>query len=383
MLFLAIRMLVGDKLKYFGLLAGMAFAAMMIAQQSSIFSGLSAQTGTSIRELSAIDLWVMDDQVRFSEDSKPMSDTAISRVRGVEGVAWAVPYFKGWLRCRLPDGTRLQVIIVGLDDATLVGGPPNMVDGTLLDLRRDPGVIMDIRDADTKLKLERAGGQPLKVGDRISINDNDAEIVGTYRGSPSFFWDPTLYTTYSRAIRFAPRERNLLSFILVKVKDGEDPAEVARRIEATTPYIARTGPEFEKVTAQYILKQTGILVNFGMAVGLGFVIGLLVTGQTFFNFTLDNLRHFAALKAMGTSTPTLIGMVMVQVLVVTALSFGIGVGVAAALGLVIQKTDLAFMMRWEILALTGVAMLLTGLAAAMLSLWKVLRLEPGVVFKGS
>ncbi len=382
MMRLAVKMLMGDRLKYLGLLLGTAFAAMMIAQQGSIFAGLSSQTGTFIREIGDVDLWVMDPQVRFSEDAIALPETAAQRIRGVEGVQWAAPLYKGFLRCQLPDGTRTSLILVGLDDSTLVGGPTVMTNGTLMDLRRDPGILIDERDTNSKLALKHAGNRPIRVGDRLSIHDNDAEIVGTYRGSPSFFWDPVVYTTYSRALRFAPKDRNLMSFVLVKCKSAADVARVKHRIEASTPYIARTGPEFEAVTRSYILKSTGILINFGLAVGLGFIIGLIVTGQTFFNFTLDNLRHFAALKAMGVSAATLVRMVLVQVLSVTWIGFGLGMGVAALMGIYITKTDLAFLMRWEVVAFTGIAMLVVGVTAALVSLTKVLRLEPGIVFKG-
>ena len=381
MMRLAIKMLVGDRLKYLGLLLGMAFAAMMISQQASIFSGLSAQTGTFIREIGDVDLWVMDPQVRFSEDGIALPETAAQRVRGIEGVQWAAPIYKGFLRCQLADGTRTSLILIGIDDATLVGAPHTMAEGSVLDLRRDPGILIDERDTGSKLALKRSENQPMRIGDRLSIYDNEALVVGTYRGSPSFFWDPVVYTTYSRALRFAPRERNLMSFVLVKVKPGTDVAEVKRRIEAATPYVARTGPEFESVTRGYILKSTGILINFGLAVGLGFVIGLLVTGQTFFNFTLDNLRYFAVLKAMGVSAATLVRMLLVQVLSVTWVGFGLGVGAAALTGLFIGGTDLAFLMRWEVLAATAGSMLVVGVIASLISLVKVLRLEPASVFK--
>jgi putative ABC transport system permease protein len=380
---LAIKMLVGDKLKYFGLLAGMTFAAMMIAQQASIFVGLKSQTGTFIRDNSVVDLWVMDDQVRFSEDQKPIPDTTVQRIRSVDGVEWAIPMYKGWLRARLSDGTRMQVIVVGVDDATFVGAPSDkMVVGDITDLRRGRAVVMDIRDADTKLRLENEG-RAIQIGERLSINDNEVEIVGAYRGSPSFFWDPVLYTTYTHALSIAPRERHLTSFVLVKVKDGADVAAVQRRINEQTRFVARTGPEFERITSDYILEKTGILVNFGMAVGLGFVIGLIVTGQTFFNFTLDNLRHFASLRAMGVSSLTLVRMVLVQVLTVGVLAVGLGLGIASIAGHFIAKTDLAFLMPWEVLAATATAMLLVGAVAALISLAKVLRLEPAIVFKGA
>lgn len=382
MIRLAIKMLMGDRLKYLGLLAGMIFAAMMIAQQASIFSGLSAQTGTFIREIGDVDLWVMDPQVRFSEDMMSLPPTTAQRVRGVEGVEWAAPMYKGFLRCQLADGSRSSMIVVGIDDATLSGAPHTINDGTAALLRQDPGILIDERDCATKL-AGRWSKAPMKIGDRVSINDNDAVVVGTYKGTASFFWDPVVYTTYSRAIRFAPKERNLMSFVLVKCKPGADIEQVRRRIEATmSPLVARTGAEFEIVTRDYILKSTGILINFGIAIGLGFVIGMLITGQTFFNFTLDNLKYYAALKALGASAGLLVRMVLVQVLSVTWLSFGIGVGLAALMGQLISGTDLAFLMKWQTLAMTGGAMLVVGVVAAMISLWKVLALEPATVFKG-
>ena len=165
------------------------------------------------------------------------------------------------------------------------------------------------------------------------------------------------------------------------MKPGVDPTFVQQQIESQTRYIAQTPKQFEDMTSKYILEKTGILVNFGMAIALGFVIGMIVTGQTIFNFTLDNLRYFASLKAMGTSSFMLIRMVLFQVTFVTFLSYGIGIGVAAIAGYFIRKTDLAFLMPWQVLVYTLVAMLVVGFASGILSLVKVLRLEPGVVFK--
>jgi putative ABC transport system permease protein len=379
---IAIKMLMGDRLKYFGLLAGMSFAAMMIAQQASIFVGLISQTGTFIRGLPYVDLWVMDEQVRFSEDQQPIPETALPRIRSIEGVEWAVPMFKGWLPARLPDGTRLNAIVVGIDDATLVGGPLAMKEGRLEDLRRDGAVLIHHKEASTKLKQDKRGGAPLKVGDRISINDQDAFVAGTFDSDPSFFWDPVMYTTYSRALRFSPRQRNLMHYVLVRLRPGTDVEAVRARIQDSTPYKALTRPEFIALTRDFIAEKTGILINFGIAIGLGFCVGMLITGQTFFNFTLDNLRYFGALKAMGTSSWMLVKMVMLQVMVAATFSLGIGLGVASLMGLQLKETDLAFLMPWQVPVLTAGSLLFISMLAGGLSLVKVLRLEPGVVFKG-
>lgn len=385
MLRVALHMLMGDRLKYISLVAGLAFATLLITQQASILIGMADQTGAFIRDTRPVDLWVMDPQVEFSEDAKPLQDTALYRVRGVEGVEWGVPLYKNWLKARLPDGTKLTVIVVGVDDATLVGGPPEMITGQVEDLRQDKAVFIEARDAATKLKLTkrefRDRQRGLRVGDSISINDSELRIAGEMRLSRSFFWDPVVYTTYSRALSFAPPERKLMNFVLVKVRDGHDKHQVGAAIERATGLRALTGEQFEGVTSRYILEKTGIIINFGLAVGLGFVIGLLVAAQTLYAFTLDNLRHFAALKAMGASNTTIVRMMGVQVLVVAVLGYGIGLGITALLGKLIVATDLAFLMTWHIPVFGGGALLVICIVSGLASMAKVLRLEPAIVFK--
>lgn len=382
MTWVALKMLVGDRLKYLALVAGVAFAALLITQQASIFTGYSMRTGSWVADLQWADLWVMDPQVRFADDIKPIGDTSLQRVRGVPGVESAVPMFKGYIKCRLPDGTLLQSRVVGLDDATLAGGPPEVVGGTLELLRRDKAVLVNDADLADKLRLTFAEDRPLTVGERISLNDTEAIVVGTYRATPEFFWEPVIYTTYSRALDLAPPERKLMQYVLVKLRPGADRAEVAERISRTTGLDARTPGDFQWDAATYIINKTGILVNFGMTIGLGFVIGLLVAGQTFYTFVLDNLRHFGALKAMGASNATVLRMLVIQVVVVGLVGYGIGLGAASATGVLFDRIGLAFRMTWHIPAIGAVAVLLCCLAAGLFGMVKVLRLEPAIVFKG-
>lgn len=377
----ALKMLVGDRLKYLGLVVGVAFATLLIVQQASILVGLAHQTGAMIRDTSHGDLWVMDEQVRFSQDVLPLPDTTLSRVRSVEGVEWAVPMYEGFLKARLPDGTRKVVIVIGLDDATLMGAPPGMARGTLADLRKSKGVFIDADSREAKLMMKRGGGRAVDMGDRFSINDNEVEVVGTYRGSKSFFWEPVIYTTYSRALTIAPKERRSLAFTLVKARPGQDIGLLAANIRASTGLTARTNTEFEKLTADYILNETGILVNFGMAVALGFIIGILVCGQMLYNFTLDNLRYYGTLKALGTSNPRLVMMVLAQVLTVGVLGYGVGLGGGIALGKLVEASGLAFLMPWWVPVLAAVAIASICIAAGLLSLSRVLTLEPAIVFK--
>jgi putative ABC transport system permease protein len=374
-------MLVGDKLKYLALIAGVTFAALLITQQAAIFTGYALQTGAWVRDVSHADLWVTDRQVEFSDDMKPVSDMQLQRVRGIEGVLWAVPMTKNYLKTRLSDGSLFQSRIIGLDDATLAGGPPVMVSGRLEDLRKDKAVIVREDDLTNGLR-PRLGGRTLKVGDRVDINDNEAVIVGTYKSTPEFFWEPVFYTLHSRAMIWAPHERKQLTYIQVKVAEGHTPQEVATRINASTELLARTNSEFENQSMWWILNKTGILVNFGITIALGVIIGLLVAAQTFYTFVLDNVKLFAALRAMGTTTATVLRMMVTQVIAVGVIGYGLGLGMASLTGLIFSGIGLAFHMTWPIPLLGAGAVLACCALAGTLGVWRVLSMEPAVVFKG-
>jgi hypothetical protein len=165
-------MLVGDRLKYLGLVGGLAFAALLVTQQASIFTGYALRTGAWIRDTSSADLWIMDPQQEHTDDQKRMISTSLQRIRSVDGVDWAVPMFKGYMPARLADGRVHQIRVVGLDDATLEGAPPGMQVGSLADLRSDRAVFINRTDTDKKLALRKADGttRPLTVGDRIDIS---------------------------------------------------------------------------------------------------------------------------------------------------------------------------------------------------------------------
>jgi len=180
----------------------------------------------------------------------------------------------------------------------------------------------------------------------------------------------------------APPERRSLSFLMVGVQPGEDPLVVGARIERATKQRALTAEAFEKAARDFILEQTGILANFGITIALGFVIGALVSGQLLYNFVLDNSRAFAAMKAMGATHGMLIRMVSVQVLFAALVGFGLGVGGAALSGYALRLSDLAFKMVWQVPVVGGCAILLCCFVAALISISRVLALEPAAVFKG-
>ncbi|MFO0828159.1 MAG: ABC transporter permease [Phycisphaerales bacterium] len=394
----AIKMLFGDTAKFYGILLGLAFASVLISQQSAIFVGLMARTFGFVRDTAQPDLWVIDPDRAFVDDQKPLRDTEVDRVRSVTGVAWAVPLFKGLLSAKLPTGERQTCDVVGIDDATLIAGPPRMLVGRVEDLRQPDAVIVDTASAGTRLAVPKslAPGEtlatfdpndaaivrrPIGVGDVLELNERRAVIVGVAQVTPTFQNQPVIYTTYSRARQFAPPNRRTVSMVLVKALPGIDVKELQQRIEAETGLLAFTPEEYSWRTIMYWMKQTGIPINFGMAIGLGFLVGVAIAGQMFYNFTLDNLKYFGAMKAMGASTRRLLVMVGLQAFVAAILGLGLGLGVTAAFGLTIPGNRLAFKLVWQIPLITAGAVTIICVGSALLSMLRVIRLDPAEVFK--
>ena len=183
-------------------------------------------------------------------------------------------------------------------------------------------------------------------------------------------------------MQFGPQERKPLSYILAKAEPGRDPQDVARQIERQTSLGAKTSDEFKWMTIKYYLLFTGIPINFGITTLLGFIVGTAIAGQTFYNFTIENLKQFGVLKAMGLTNRRNAFMILFQAAVVGMLGYGLGIGLAGMLGILTGGTELAFFTPWQLLPITGVAIVLICMLTSMLSLARVVRLEPAVVFRG-
>jgi putative ABC transport system permease protein len=436
MSWIALKMLTGDKAKFLGIVMGLTFASLLIYQQGSIFWGLMLRTAGQITDITGADLWVMDANVRFVDDVKPMIENNLYRVRGVEGVRWAVPLYKGNARAKL-NSTQLvagdpefpvgstrkvieQVILLGLDDASMVGAPSHdkMLAGDLTMLRKPDAVVVDytrlpklypgedwslqathgkkpeelkpeVREKFASLygrmPLDRNGRvsfYEIFLGRELEMNDHRAIIVGICEATRTFQSNAVVYTKYSRAKNYVPQERKILSYILAKTEANASPAQVAAAIKAQTGLKARTSPQFKDDTISYYLKYTGIPINFGITAFLGFFVGTAIAGQTFYNFTLENLKQFGALKAMGATNLRIVGMILLQAAVVGLLGYGIGCGLGALFGATTTGGELAFHTHPATLPVVGVAIVVICILSSGLCIRRVMVLEPAIVFRG-
>ncbi|MFN5946592.1 MAG: ABC transporter permease [Phycisphaerae bacterium] len=374
MFHIAVRMLFGDRTKYITLVLGLAFAALLMNQQGAIFLGLLRQATGPLQNVTQNDLWVADPDTPWIAEFRALPDQKLARVRSVPGVAWAEPFFNGIAVCELDSGTFKRVQIVGISRSTLAGGPPEMIEGRIEDLWIPDAIVVE------RKSLERLGGA--KVGDVLKINDRRAVIVGVCKARLGFEGNAIIYTTFDNATRFTPVGRERISYILVKVKDGFDKLAVRDAISALGDVQAFTTQEFTDRSKRFIVVATGIGINFAVTILLGLVVGLLLSASIFYQFTVENLRHFAVLKAMGTRTPTLLGMILLQALVVGVIGFGIGVGAAGLFAILSTKaeSELQVQFPWQLLVGSFVATLATIMLASLISVRRVITVSPGQVF---
>jgi putative ABC transport system permease protein len=377
---IALKMLFGDRAKYFGLVFGLAFSTMLMSNQIAIFTGLMLRTASQILDVREADVWVMDPRVEYVDEVEPMTDSQLGRVRGVDGVGWAVPFYKGLTVAHTRDGQLQQVILLGVDDATLIGVAPQMMLGSVEELKQPDAMIID-----------RAGfefmwpGEKLALGKVIEINDHRAVIAGIVDASAPFTTFPVVYTKYSSAMNYIGRQRKQMSFVLVHARPGEEPDALAKKITEETGLKALSWQDFAFATIGHYLKRTGIPVNFGITVALGFIVGAAVVGQTFYIFVLENLRQFGSLKAIGVTNRTILRMVLLQSMVVAGIGYAIGIGLCAAFFELTSRISInlrGFELPWQVAAGTAGAVFVIIIIASLASVRKVMVLDPAIVFRG-
>src|SRR6476660_4184000 len=361
--FVALRMLTGDRAKYLGLIFAVAFCTFLLENQTSIFASILNRTGSQILDVTDADVWVMDAKTEYFEQTKALKDTDLTRVRGVSGVEWAVKLFKGYPVARTRAGNFAAWMLLGSWER----------------LREPDSIVID--NAGYILLFP---DEPLELDRELEMNDHKVKIVGISDASAPFLSSPVIHTRYSEAVNFVGHERTQLSYVLVQSQPGVNAEEVCRRIEAQTGLRARTTDQFRWDCIVYYLKNTGIPVNFGITITIALIVGTVVAGQTFYLFTLENLKQFGTLKAIGVTNWRLTGMVLLQAFTVGVMGFGIGTGMAAAFfEMTLQKiATRGIILMWQSVALTGGCILFVVIIASLLSIRRVIVLEAAAVFRG-
>jgi len=372
---LAYKLLVNDKAKFTALIVGITFAVFLMVQMMAMFAGILYRASATVLNVGA-SIWVMDPAVQTVANTIGMPDYVLDAVKSMNGVNYAVPFYSGGALVKLADGTYQAVTIVGLDDTTLFGRPP-LLQGKIEDIYGENAFIV-VKDTEFR-KLENPA-----IGTEFEVNDNRGVIVGIATvASSSLFGVPTLYTTYYRALQYLPNPRFTISYVLVEPNSAADVRRIKQQVEAIG-YLALTKDEFMDRISDFYKYQTGVGTNILIMTVMGFIIGLSISGQTFYTFVLENLEKFGALKAMGAKSRELISMILFQASFTALTGYGLGIGLCALLITLakVRLPDYASMITFWNLLVAFVMVVVIASVSSYFGVRKVLQIEPFDIFRG-
>jgi len=397
MIFIALRMLLGDRLKYGGLLFGITFTSFLVAFAASYFGGMMTRSFALITENSRADVWVMDPAVAAVEPNFNLAAAALNRVRSVTGVQSAMPLLLATTDARFPNGRFQSFQVIGVDDATLTGLPPLQGNATPAALRAPDAIMVDPGGTDGKLETPirpadqwPAGNQPhldvptreLAPGDELLVNDTRVRVAGRADALPRFPPRPLLFTTYSTAQRILPPERRRLTFVLVQAAPGVAPRDLAARIESVTGLRARSAADFKSDTVNWMIENSEDTGDAITMLSIALLVGFGVTGVMMFMFTHENLKFYAVLNAMGATARMLLIMIFAQAGLCALIGAGLGLGLCALGGYFFGAYHFPFRMMWFAPVLGGAAVVLISMAAAAFSVGPILKMRPASFLAG-
>ena len=371
---LAQRNLFHDKVRLTVTLTGIVFSVVLIVVQLGLFIGFTTATSGLI-DHSGADLWITSKNVPYVEQGVAFSERKLNQVRAVPGVADAQKIIAHWTQWKRHDGGEESVQIVGMNVDDPLERPWNLVEGRVEDLKSPDAVILD------ELYKQKLGVN--HVGEVFEIGGYRARVVGFTRGIRSFTTSPYVFTSFKNAQDFTKLREDQTLFILVRVAPGADVQQVRRDLLAHVKDVdVLTSAEFSHMTTFYWMFTTGAGVAVLIAAALGLVVGFVVVAQTIYATTMDHIREFGTLKAMGAPNSYVYKVIMKQAAISAVIGYVLGMIVSVFVVQASQKGGAAILMP----APMAVGMFFLTLAmcvgAALVSINKVTRIDPAMVFKG-
>ncbi len=372
---IGLKLLINDKAKFTALLIGITFAVFLMMQMTTVFAGILNRAYSMVTNIGA-SVWVMDPGVNTPVTAIPMPNYVLDAVRSMDGVSYAVPIYVGGALLKLNDGKYQAATVIGLDDGSLLGRP-ELEEGNIQDIYADNTFIV-VKDAEFS-KLENP-----KIGQSFQLNDHRGVIVGIAKvAANGLNGIPTLYTTYHRAIEYIPSTRFTISYVLVQPKNDAAITGIKEQT-AKLGFVALTEKEFNKNTSDYFTYKTGIGTNILLMTVISFIVGLSISGQTFYTFILENLDKFGALKAIGAKSHELVLMILFMASITALTGYGLGIGLVTLL-IAFARSKLpnyASMITYGNLGAAFVMVLLIAGISSYIGVRKVLKIEPFDIFRG-
>jgi putative ABC transport system permease protein len=371
---LARRNLFHDKVRLLVTLTGVVFAVVLITVQLGLFIGF-ATTTSNISDHSGADLWIVAKGWRNFDQPAPFSERKFYQALAVPGVRSAEKYIVQFSRWKRTDGGEEGVGIVGFNVDSGLGGPWTITQGSLQDLKAPDTVMID------EQYLKKLGVTHL--GQIVEMNNHRARVVGFTKDIRSFTTNPRIFTAFKNAQNYARMGEDQTSYILVKAADGVElnqlKKDLVSRIEDVEVY---TTAEFGRKTQIYWMFSTGAGIGILIAAVMGLIVGVVIVAQTIYATTIDHIREFGTLKAMGASNGYIYRVIMKQAAIAASIGYVFGMAVSLVVVNLSKNGGASIKLPFEMGLTMFFLTFLMCIGASVVSINKVTRIDPAMVFKG-
>jgi putative ABC transport system permease protein len=373
---LAIKNLFHEKVRLVVTLTGIVFSIILTAVQLGIFLGF-IEASTGLIGHSNADLWVISRGVTHVEQGVAFSESKLYKVRSVEGVADARKHIVSLGgQAKKPDGSDEGTTLVGFDLDGRMGGPWNITQGSIKDMEQPDAVIVDELYAEKKLGVTH-------IGQVIEVNSRRARVVGFSRGIRIFTSQPAVFTSFKNAQSFLNLREDQSYYLVIKAAEGADLQELKSKIAAElsdTEVLTRDELVYRQGT--YWIFGTGAGITVLVAAMLAMIVGVVIVAQTIYAATVDHIREYGTLKAMGATNGYLYRIIITQSVLSGLIAYVVGIAVSLLISQTSMNGTLAIIVNWQLALALFFLTILMCCIASIVAIRKATTIDPAMVFRG-
>lgn len=375
MFYVALRILLYDKIRSLITLLGVVFAVSLIFAQAGIYLGLM-ETSSVIIDNTPGDIWVTSKNSKNFDFSQPFPDPVYYQVLSDPDIIKAEKLIVAWGVIRQKEGGTEQVEIVGFNPDTGVGGPWDMKQGNARDVKNGNFAIVD------ESAMKRLGN--LQVGDYRDVLSHRLQIVGISRGVKSFTTAPIIFTSFNLAqnlVTYVGSDSTV--FVVARVAPGKSVSTVIERLKKRLQGVDVFDKQtFSTKTRLYWTMETGVGFSFLLTIVISFLVGMLIVGQTIYNSTVEHIKEFGTLKALGASNLEIYKIIISQAFINAVIGYLISLVITI---ISVKIYEMNFMVvavkAWLNLLVFGLTLIMC-FTAALVSIRRIKKIDPAILFRG-
>ncbi len=373
---LAIKNLFHEKVRFAVTLTGIVFSVILTAVQLGIFQGFIAAS-TDIIDKSNADLWIVSQNVSHVEQGVEFPESNLYKVLEVAGVERAEKQIVSLgAQMKKSDGSDEGITLVGSDLDGGMGGAWNVVEGDLADLRKPDAIFVDKLYAEKKLGITN-------IGQVVEINKRRARVAGFTKGIRIFTSQPAVFTSFKNAQSFLNMREDETLYIVIKAVAGKNLDELKSEISAKLENVeVLTRPELVYRQGLYWVIGTGAGITVLIAAALAIIVGIVIVAQTIYSATVDHIREYGTLKAMGATNFYLYKIIITQSIVSGLIAYVIGIVVSLIISRVSYEGTLAIIVNWQLVLVLFVLTILMCCGSSIVAIRKATSIDPAMVFRG-